>query len=157
MQKCLDFDLLRSTICLQHQSKNDGTVCCCCCCCCVVVSFNQKPQTKRLASRLTSRRMNSKKEKQVQQSVIKESNLWTLKHITVVRDLVRVQHKNHLQVSHKDIWLQKQMLVRDGRGVPAVRDGPGVRGVPTFPARGVGFRIMYSHITINLTSTDKYV
>ena len=151
MQKCLDFDLLRSTICLQHQSKNDGTVCCCCC---VVVSFNQKPQTKRLASRLTSRRMNSKKEKQVQQSVIKESNLWTLKHITVVRDLVRVQHKNHLQVSHKDIWLQKQMLVRDGRHVRGV---PAVRGVPTFPARGVGFRIMYSHITINLTSTDKYV
>ena len=68
----------------------------------------------------------------MQQSVIKESNLWTLKHITVVRDLVRVQHKNHLQVSHKDIWLQKQMLVRDGRdvrGVPAVRDGRVVRVV----------------------------
>ena len=76
----------------------------------------------------------------MQQSVIKESNLWTLNHVTVVRDLVRVQHKNHLQVSHKDIWLQKQMLVRDvrdGQGVRDVRGGQGVsdvRGVPDLRA-----------------------
>ena len=40
----------------------------------------------------------TKKETKDHKKVLKETHLWRMRHVKVVRDLVRLHHKNHLQV-----------------------------------------------------------
>ena len=40
----------------------------------------------------------TKKETKDHKTVLKDAHLWRMRHVKVVRDLVRLHHKNHLQV-----------------------------------------------------------